>query len=62
MTKSCSKLKRMFVVKLGLLLGMRVLGEVSEWLIEPVSKYGIKSSLSHKYLRFKCLAIVKYLI
>ncbi len=41
MTESCSTLKRMFFVKLGLLLGMRVLGEVSEWLIEPVSKTGV---------------------
>jgi hypothetical protein len=28
-------------MKLGLLLGIRVLGEVSEWLIEPVSKTGV---------------------
>ena len=41
MTESCSKLKRIFFVKLGLLLGIRVLGEVSERLIEPVSKTGV---------------------
>jgi len=37
-------------------------GEVSEWLIELVSKFGIESSLLHKYFLFKCLAITKYLI